>query len=192
MSPWSTQGVGIRDEGSAIGHASELDFAGSGVSVSIVGGKAVVTIGGSASGANPKYLTPANPTNLTSTSYTHFGLGSTLNITPLLSGKIQFTIKYLPSAVGTFSGTNSFRVAYGTGTPPANAAAATGSVVGGTDLGGGAVAVGSTPAPIVRNVIVTGLTLGTAYWFDIQGSKNSGFTSMGMSSIEVTITELPY
>jgi hypothetical protein len=145
-----------------------------------------------APGAAPLYLTPANPTNLTSTNYTMFGLGSTLKITPLKSGKVKFSISFFPSAVGIASAMNNYKLAYGSGAAPINGAAATGTVVGGVYTGGGAVAAASTPAPIVREIIVTGLTPGTQYWFDIQGQKASGYTSMGMATIESNITELPY
>jgi hypothetical protein len=143
-------------------------------------------------GAIPIYLTPANPTNLTSSSYTMFGLGGTIKITPLKSRKIRLTLTFFPTAVGTGSGMNNYKVAYGSGSAPANGAAATGTVVGGTYQGGGAIAVASTPPSIVRNIIVTGLVAGTQYWFDVQGAKNASYTSMGMSNIEATLQELPY
>jgi hypothetical protein len=142
-------------------------------------------------GASPSYFTPASPTNLTSNSFLMFGLGSTFAITPVKSGKVRFTIKYGPGGVG-ITALNSFKIAYGTGAAPANGAAATGTVVGGTDQGGAFVSANGTPSLINRNVIVTGLTLNTAYWFDIQGAKNASHTSVGMGSVEATLEELPY
>jgi len=143
-------------------------------------------------GASPIYATPANPTALTGFSYTMFGLGNTFKMTPLRSGKIRFCIKYIPIQSGTTQ-IGSHKLSYGTGTPPANAAIATGTVVGGTDQGGGGVAqVGSAAINIVRNIIVSGLTVGTQYWFDIQGLKGTGNTNIGMSNIEGTLEELPF
>jgi hypothetical protein len=142
-------------------------------------------------GASPAYFTPASPKNLTSNSFLMFGLGGTFAITPTKSGKVRFTVKYAPGGVGT-TALNSFKIAYGTGAAPANGAAATGTVVGGTDQGGAVVSVNGTPSLVNRNVIVTGLTLNTAYWFDVQGAKNASHTSVGMSEIEATLEELPY
>lgn len=150
------------------------------------------SIVGRAASAAPSFATPANPTNLTSTSYTHFGLGGTLAMTPLRSGKVMLTINFYPSAVGTGTGLNNYRVAYGTGAAPANGAAATGSNKGVVRQGGGAIAVASTPPMVTWAVIITGLSVGTAYWFDIQGQKNSSYTSMGMASIEAGLQELPF
>jgi hypothetical protein len=122
-----------------------------------------------------------------------FGLGGTLTYTPLRVGKTRFTITWIPSGVGPFA--NTYKLAYGTGLAPANGTAATGTIVGGTYSGSAAAAVPvdggvtTTPVMIVRNVIVP-LTTGVAYWFDMQGAKGSGNTSVGMSSIEVTIQEL--
>jgi hypothetical protein len=146
-------------------------------------------------GTSPKYLTPANPTNLTSTSYLMFGLGSTLSITPTISGKVRFSISFFPSGVGNVK-QNSYQLSYGTGMAPANGTSATGTIVGGVYSGGMVVAPIDagvvTPAPIVRDVIVMSLTLSTAYWFDIQGAKGAGNTSVGMTTIEATLEELPY
>jgi hypothetical protein len=142
-------------------------------------------------GTASAYLTPANPTALTSTSYLMFGLGSTLSFTPTQSGIIRFSIKYVPGGVGT-TGLNNFKLAYGSGAAPANAAAATGTVVGGVDQGGAIASVNATPALNQRNVIVTGLTPGVTYWFDIQGAKNAAHTSVGIFSIESTIQELSF
>jgi len=140
-------------------------------------------------GAAPKYLTPSSPANLTSTSYTMFGLGSSISITPVKSGKVQLTICFYPSGVGS-AGTNNFKLCYGSGTAPSNGAAAAGTVVGGTYAGGSVVAASSTPAAIYRTVIVTGLTVGVSYWFDLQAARNSGNTSVGAGNIEATLQEL--
>jgi hypothetical protein len=137
------------------------------------------------------YLTPANPTALTSTSYLMFGLGSTLAFTPSVSTKVRFSIKYVPGGVGT-TGLNSFKLAYGTGAAPANGAAATGTIVGGVDQGGAVASVNVTPAINQRNVIISSLTPGVAYWFDIQGAKNAAHTNVGIFSIEATIQELSF
>jgi hypothetical protein len=143
-------------------------------------------------GMTSAYLQPANPANLTSGSYTHFGLGAGFYFTPLKTGKVRFTIKFFPSAVGTGSGMNNYRMSYGTGVAPANGAAATGTLIGRANQGGGAIAVASTPPTITWDVILTGLVVGTQYWIDVQGQKAVGFTSMGANNIEATQLELSY
>jgi len=142
--------------------------------------------------AVPIYSTPANPTPITGASDTMLGLGNTLNITPLKSGNIKLSIRYFSAAVGTTSSSNIFRLRRGTGAVPVNGAAATGTVIGGTDGGGYAIAVGATAAPIVRNVIVMGSSIGVATWFDLSVTKASGLTSITASGIEVTLEELSY
>jgi hypothetical protein len=142
-------------------------------------------------GAAAAFFTPANPAAITLATFRMFGLGSTINITPTKTGKVRFTINYFPGGTGT-AGTNSYKICYGTGAAPANGVAASGTVVGRTDAGGTTIAIAGTPAAIVRDVIITGLTLGTAYWFDVQGARNAGNSSCSMGSIEATLEELPY
>jgi hypothetical protein len=141
--------------------------------------------------ATPASFYPSNPSNITLATFRMFGLGSTLAFTPLTRGTVRFTIRYYPNGVGT-SGLNSYKICYGTGAAPANGVAASGTVVGNTDSGGASIGISSTPAAIDRDVVITGLTPGTAYWFDVQGARNSGNSACGMSGIEATIQELPY
>jgi hypothetical protein len=141
--------------------------------------------------AIPLNFLPANPTNLTSNSYLMFGLGSTIKITPLRSGAVRFTIEFYPSGIGT-NGLNNLKICYGTGVAPANAAAATGTIIGVTRQGGSVIGISSTPSIVSYDVIVTGLTIGTQYWFDVQGAKYSTNTSVGIASIEATLEEIAY
>jgi hypothetical protein len=170
-------------------------------------------------GTTLQYLNPPNPTNLTSTSYRMFGLGSLLSITPRQSGRVRLTISFYPLGIG--SAMNTYKVSYGTGAAPVNGAAAVGTVVGGVYSGGTALAVAAgappndgsvaidggardagvapidgnaavTPALIVRDIIVTGLALNVACWFDVQAAIGSGNSAVGMQTIEATLAELPY
>jgi hypothetical protein len=135
------------------------------------------------------YFTPSDPTPLTLSEYRMFGLGSVLNFTPINSDKARFTIIYLPAGVGT-EGTNKFKLCYGQGTPPVNGASAVGTVIGNEDIGGSIESNIFTRIPVIRNIIVTGLTPGYSYWFDVQGLKYIGNNSVGMTSIEATIQEI--
>ena len=141
--------------------------------------------------AAPKYMQPANPTALTSASYKMYGLGSTIFLTPLNSGNVRLTVDFSPGGVGT-SSLNSFVISYGSGAAPANGAAATGTVIGQICQGGAALSLSSTPAKAFWNLIITGLSVNTAYWFDVQGKIGSGNTNVTANSISATLEELIY
>jgi hypothetical protein len=144
-------------------------------------------------GAASVSFNPSSPTNLSGTALTMFGLGSTLKITPLKTGKVRFFINFNPTGIGTPSGPATYKLAYGTGTAPVNAASATGTIFDNADSGSNNAASVSAPSvSFVHNFIISGLTVGTAYWFDVQGQKGASSTSVGMTSIRVTIEELPY
>jgi hypothetical protein len=134
-------------------------------------------------------IIPSDPIELTSNSFKMFGLGSQIYITPMISGKIRFTIKYIPNGSG-FNGYNSFKISYGTGTAPINGTDATGTIIGNIDFGGNTISITSTPTSIIRNVIITNLPLGISHWFDIQGSKYPINQSVGIKNIEATLEEL--
>lgn len=148
------------------------------------------------SGAAPVYANPTNPTALRSTKYSMFGLGSAFTITPMKSGNVRFSVSFYPGGVG--SRTNSYRIAYGTDTPPANGKDATGTVVGGTYTGGTALAaptdggVSSTTPQIVRNVIIVRSDPGLAVWFDLQGAMGNGNSNVSATNVEGTLEELPF
>jgi len=136
------------------------------------------------------YFQPVNPTALTSSSYKMFGLGGTIKITPLLTGVIRFAIDFYSGGVGSTS-QNSFKCCYGTGTAPANGAAASGTVIGPTRQGGSVASVSATQPTLSWEIIITGLTVGTAYWFDVQAAIGSGNTSVMAATIEAILEELP-
>ncbi|MGH6955662.1 MAG: hypothetical protein ACREEW_03235, partial [Caulobacteraceae bacterium] len=69
------------------------------------------------------------------------------------------------------------QIAYGTGTAPANGAAAAGTVAGATS--GMRVATTVSSGAEVRQswtptAVVTGLTVGATYWFDVQQEATDG------------------
>lgn len=135
-----------------------------------------------------KYITPSNPTGLVSESFTMFGLGSQVYITPMTTGNIKFHIKFIPAGVGAYN-INQYKICYGNGNAPVNGAAATGTVIGGIDKGGAVEDIPYTPTPIVRDMVVTGLSLGVQYWFDIQAAKYPNNSIVGISSIEIVLEE---
>lgn len=88
------------------------------------------------------------------------GSGSVWKLTPASTGNVRVRLTGTSLATG---GGGQFGINYGTGTAPVQGAAVTGTV-GNTFIPSfGAVVSGS---PITVEFEVTGLTIGTAYWFD--------------------------
>jgi len=129
---------------------------------------------------NPK---PANPAGTTSTTPVMMGLG--ISFTPLYSGRVKIIIAGEASN-NTASDGFSISAAYGTGAAPANGAAATGTVVGNSVSGASAAANALLPFSIVA--VITGLTVGTAIWLDMQLSAVTGGTA-SLSNLSVIVEE---
>ena len=127
---------------------------------------------------------PGNPTGTTSTTGVMMGLGSTCKLTPTYSTRVYVSfIGGIASTVGADA--VGAQVKYGTGTAPSNGAAFTG-----TSIGPNNAAQGTTgTVPYSGGGIITGLTPGTAYWFDIDLSVQAGTTgsivNVGCSAAEV-------
>lgn len=136
--------------------------------------------------------TQKNPTDPTVTSSTvGVMMGLSASITPVLSGKIMIIIS---GDMDNSSGDDGAQVQMrtGTGTPPINGAALTGTTQGGlvkmeAVVSGGAIVV--TRVPFSLNAIVTGLTLNTAVWIDISlvaiGAGNARVRDISMSIVEL-------
>lgn len=106
-----------------------------------------------------------SPTGTTSTSAVMQGNGSICKLTPAYSTRIKIEFHGVLSN-STISDGIVVGTRFGTGTAPINGAAATGTVV---DL---EVSVSADPTatstfPFYSGGVVTGLTPGTAYWFDL-------------------------
>lgn len=115
-----------------------------------------------------------NPTGTTSTAVgVMMGLGGVFKITPVYSTRVHVTI--FGVARSSVISTNTMQLYFGTGTAPTNGAAITGTALGSPQLATVPVASGSTPYSFMW--ILTGLTPGTAYWFDVsvqQGNAGTG------------------
>jgi hypothetical protein len=133
--------------------------------------------------------TPADPTITSSTVGVMMGLSA--SITPVLTGKIMIIIS---GDMDNDTGDNGAQVQIrtGTGTPPINGAALTGTTQGGlvtmsAVVSGGATVV--TRVPFSLNAIVSGLTLNTAVWVDISlaaiGAGNAGVNGISISIVEL-------
>ena len=124
--------------------------------------------------------TPADPTGTTDTTGKMMGLAGA--ITPLQSTRIQVAISG-QMANGTINDGASVKLAYGTGAAPSNAGAPAGTIVGAEQIMTSLVAAQRSGFCIVA--IITGLTIGTAYWLDAQIKAITGGTA---SIFGVTIT----
>jgi hypothetical protein len=122
-----------------------------------------------------------SPTGTTTTGTgVMMGMGATFKITPVRSGKVVLTI------VGSMASSVAAAAAqvvlfYGTGTAPANAAAPTGTSVGGQITGNSATT--NYNLPFTASGLVTGLVLGTQIWFDLRLNSSSGSST---ASVVVT------
>ena len=82
-------------------------------------------------------------------------------------------------------------IRYGTGTAPSNGAAQTGTGVAGNfvyEIPAAAVS-NDTAVPFSTTYIVPGLTVGTAYWIDLQAAY-IGATGCRLQAANVTAREL--
>lgn len=128
---------------------------------------------------------PANPTSSGSATGVMMGTGTTCKITPVYSGRIKFGYNgdFGNAALGNGTTTKLF---FGTGTAPANGAAITGTQIGNQHV----LSVnGSTnpQVPFQHGGIVTGLSTGTQYWFDISlaaSSSTSVATNLSCDAFE--------
>jgi hypothetical protein len=115
---------------------------------------------------------PTAPGGFTTTTPKMAGLGSTCAITPVSTGRIEFV--FVISAFNSTAGqAANFEMYYGTGTAPANNAAVTGTAITGKNH-----YVYSSTANAIETFadigIITGLTLNTAYWFDVADFVSGG------------------
>jgi hypothetical protein len=126
------------------------------------------TLPDSALGTNKTIATPAyNGTGITSTSGVYMGFGSSCQFTPMYKTSVFVSIS--GDLTNATAGNGALGNIYvGSGTPPARGTA----LAGGTTQIGQMSGVSSVPAggsifPFSWQGPVTGLTLGTTYWFDV-------------------------
>ena len=127
------------------------------------------------------------------TAYSMAGAGSSCTLTPTVTGRafVQFSgVVGTGTATGSAVGLN-FQIAEGSGTAPANGAAATGTVISPKiqTVVNPNTANASAVYPFSHQAIVTGLTLGTAYWFDEQQESVATAAKFAFTSIVCTEVE---
>jgi hypothetical protein len=127
------------------------------------------------------------PTGTTSTTGVMMGLNLSA-ITPVRSGKVFVSIMGRMGNNAAGSGVY-VRIYYGTGTPPANGVAITGTPIGAPTGFGTEPAAGSNWS-FNCTAVITGLTLGVTIWLDLsQAAVTSGTASA--NNISVCAYELP-
>ena len=94
-------------------------------------------------------------------------------MTPTYSSRVQVTFTGNFTANSTVFSQISLR--YGTGAAPSNGAALTGTVVGSSP--GAVLSLAAGSFPYAKTVVITGLTPGTAYWFDLSLVTNNGIST---------------
>jgi hypothetical protein len=136
---------------------------------------------------------PSAPTAPASTSaYAMQGLAGT--VTPKLSGNVLLMVSGIViSPAGTAAGNGiKYQLSYGTGTAPANAAALAGTQVGAVQeyTNPATVTAADVMVPFSTHAVVTGLTVGTAYWIDLAAESVATASDMGLSGVSVTAVEI--
>jgi hypothetical protein len=100
------------------------------------------------------------------------------SITPSTTGRVMFIVSgYMTSSsAGAFAAVIGMR--YGTGSAPSHGAAPTGTLIPNCPAAFGHSASANYAVPFSLAVIITGLTVGTTYWLDVQyGSSAAGSTA---------------
>ena len=117
---------------------------------------------------------PGNPTGTTSTA-ADVQMGLAVAFTPTRSGKVYVT---LSGSLSNNTATDGGRVqlGYGTGTAPVNGAAATGTACGPRVIGSPS-GTNNQQFTFAVSCMITGLTVGTAYWLDARVAAITGGTA---------------
>lgn len=152
-------------------------------------GRVTMNYNGTLFGANvATYSNPANPANTVSATFVMAGLA--IPFTPVASGKV--TVKVTGAAFSSTAVAN-IQVGgrFGTGGAPANGAADTGTVVpqGNLNLRGNVSGSGGSAAFQVIGAL-SGLTPGTAYWFDLAFNTSNAADAANLASLQVEISEV--
>ena len=115
--------------------------------------------------------TVAAPGSVTATSPTYLMLGLAGSITPKTSGAVSVSICG-STTDATLADTISMQLSYGTGAAPTNGGALAGTQVGA--LVQASQAVASDIQSFCSTAVISGLTVGTAYWLDLAVGSSGG------------------
>jgi hypothetical protein len=184
-------GIGV---GTLAAHGVLVGNGTSAVSVTGTGTSGQVLISNGAS-ADPTFQTftgtsfavysakPTNPTGTSSGSAVMMGLAG--SITPAVTGRLVITMNG-NYANNTLGGGTFIQLRYGTGSAPTNGAAATGTTLGAEISNSQDVANDNNVFSLTG--LVTGLSVGTAYWLDLGLRVSTGASNM--TNITITAFEI--
>lgn len=136
--------------------------------------------------------TPAAPASSSPTMQ-----GMAVPFTPIATGRVhgQYSSTITCGTLTTPSNAVSFTFYYGTGTAPTNGTAVTGTNITISSIPveityqiPGTVTSGDVQVPVSKDFIISGLNLGTAYWFDAAAAYG-GTTGCGATSAQITLQE---
>ena len=134
----------------------------------------------------------ASPTAPASTAaYKMQGLAG--SITPKRSGIILITISGTATSSTVTAGDGiQYQISYGTGSAPSNGGALAGTQNSTIQkyVNPATVIAADVATPFSTTVVVTGLTIGTAYWIDLAAESIATVSSGGLSAVSVTAVEL--
>lgn len=162
----STGGVKWAAGGGGSGTVTTVSSANTNIIITASTSAPVLTM----STSNAQMYVPANPTGTATTS------GSMQGMAMLYTPSASTTV--IINQIGSYkagAATMTISARYGTGSAPANNAALTGTIISTTsfsDTGTGTVRVYAITG------IVSGLTIGTQYWFDLSMAESTSTTSL--------------
>lgn len=131
----------------------------------------------------------SNPTGTTSSSdLVMMGLGGTLALTPKSTGRVRFTLAG-DGFVAAAGNDLTLALRYGTGTAPANGAAVTGTAAN-TNVMRLTAPGNSYHVPFNTFAEISGLTIGTAYWFDL-ALQSQGNSLGSVERLTAMVKEIP-
>lgn len=135
---------------------------------------------------------PADPTAPDSTAaYKMQGLAGA--ITPNKTGKVLVIMSgYIIGSTVTAGDGILYQLSHGTGAAPANLAAITGTQDGAIQkyTNGNTVVAADIAIPFSIQVVLTGLTLGTAYWLDLAAKAVATASSCGLKNVSISAVEV--
>lgn len=137
---------------------------------------------------NPTFATLqaslSTPPATTNTNVIMAGLGSTCKITPVFSTRVHLDFQGTLNNA-TAGAVMTVQARFGTGTAPLQNAAAVGTTIGSLIQGSISSTAPNPTLPFRAGGLITGLTPGTAYWFDLSyAAPTTGNTTIGQLSCD--------
>lgn len=136
----------------------------------------------------------AGPTTTNNSTAAFVMSGLAGSITPTVTGNVLITISGTiidPGATTSAGQGIQYQISYGTGSAPTGNAALTGTQVGsvGEWMIANTVTAADVFIPFSQTVVVTGLTVSTAYWIDLAAKSITGASNFAFQKVTVAVVE---